>query len=157
MITKVHSIIEKYAPRHQDGHALAEQIVRESREQGYDPLFVAAVIKAESTFNPRARSNKGAQGLMQIMPATGKWLRAKNELPHGHLTDPKHNLRLGISYLRELESSYRGDKVFTLVAYNWGPGHVQSATGGKRRIPKECMTYALKILRDYQRWQSGTI
>jgi hypothetical protein len=157
VVGRVHTIIRKYAPKHQSPQELAHAIVTESRNQGYDPLFVAAVIKAESTFNAAARSNKGAQGLMQIMPATGAWLAKRNDLPRGKLTDPGHNLRLGISYLKHLESEYSGDKVFTLVAYNWGPGHVQSATGGKRRIPKECMTYARKILQDYQRWQSGLI
>ena len=94
---------------------------------------------------------------MQIMPATGAWLIEKNELPKGHLSDPDHNLRLGISYLKHLDQEYRGNKMFTLVAYNWGPGHVESAAGGKRRIPKQCLTYALKILGDYQRWRSGLI
>jgi hypothetical protein len=156
-VSRVLSIIRKYAPKNQNPHILADSIVRESRRQGYDPLFVAAVIKSESTFNPAARSHKGAQGLMQIMPATGAWLQAKNDIPRGKLTDPGHNLRLGITYLKYLEGEFSGNKMFTLVAYNWGPGHVQSATGGKARIPKECMTYALKILNDYQRWQSGLI
>jgi len=156
-VARVHSIIRKYAPKYQNPHTLAEAIVAESRSQNYDPLFVAAVIKAESTFNPMARSHKGAQGLMQIMPATGAWLAKRNDLPRGKLTDTGHNLRLGINYLKHLESEFSGNKVFTLVAYNWGPGHVRSATDGKRRIPKECMTYARKILSDYQRWQSGLI
>lgn len=156
-VHRVHSIIRKYAPKNQNPHVLADAIVRESRHQGYDPLFVAAVIKAESTFNPTARSHKGAQGLMQIMPATGNWLQSKNDIPRGKLTDPGHNLKLGIAYLKYLEREFQGNRIFTLVAYNWGPGHVQSAAGGKKRIPKECMTYALKILNDYQRWQSGLI
>jgi soluble lytic murein transglycosylase len=136
---------------------LAEAIVKESRSQAYDPLFVAAVIKAESTFNSSARSNRGAQGLMQIMPATGAWLAHKEDLPKGKLTDPGHNLKLGITYLKHLEAQFDGNKVFTLVAYNWGPGHLQKAAGGKKRIPRECLSYALKILNDYKRWQSGLI
>jgi hypothetical protein len=47
--------------------------------------------------------------------------------------------------------------VFTLVAYNWGPGHVESASGGKRRIPKECLSYAVRILSDYRRWKAGIL
>jgi hypothetical protein len=156
-ISRVYSIIRKYAPKNQDPHLLAETIVRESRRQGYDPLFVAAVIKSESTFNATARSNRGAQGLMQIMPATGSWIASRNDLPKGKLTDPGHNLQLGITYLKHLDGEFGGNKVFTLVAYNWGPGHVQKATGGKKRIPRECLTYALRILSDYKRWQSGTI
>jgi soluble lytic murein transglycosylase len=157
IVGRVHSIIKKYSPKHKSPGVLAHTIVQESAKQGVDPLFVAAVIKAESTFNNTARSNKGAQGLMQIMPATGAWLRQKHDLPSGKLSDPGHNLKVGITYLKELVGTYKGDRMFALVAYNWGPGHVDSATGGKRRIPKECMTYALKILGDYKRWRSGVI
>lgn len=154
---KIRSIVKKYAPKHKNPHLLAEVIVRESAVQGYDPLFVAAVIKSESTFNPTARSHKGAQGLMQIMPATGAWLAKKEDLPHGKLTNPGHNLKLGITYLKQLEAEFDGNRVFTLVAYNWGPGHLERAANGKRRIPAECLTYAVKILNDYRRWKAGVI
>ena len=157
MTSRVLSIIKKHAPKNRNSKILAEAIVRESLAQAYDPLFVAAVIKTESLFNPVARSNKGAQGLMQIMPATGAWLANRESLPRQRLTDTGHNLRLGITYLKQLESEYNGDRVFTLVAYNWGPGHVQMASGGKRRIPGECLRYAVRILNDYRRWKSGVI
>jgi soluble lytic murein transglycosylase len=157
MTSRVLSIIKKHAPHNRNSKLLADAIVRESLAQNYDPLFVAAVIKTESLFNPVARSHKGAQGLMQIMPATGVWLANRESLPRLKLTDTRHNLRLGITYLKQLESEYNGDRVFTLVAYNWGPGHVQMASGGKRRIPGECLRYAVRILNDYRRWKSGII
>jgi soluble lytic murein transglycosylase-like protein len=156
-LSKVYAIIKKHSPKHQAPGQLAHAIVNESIRQGVDPLLVAAVIKSESAFNPRARSHKGAQGLMQIMPATGLWLARQQNIPHGRLTDPGHNLRLGISYLKYLEESFKGDRIFALVAYNWGPGHLDSASGGRRRIPRECMTYALKIINDYKSWHSGVI
>ena len=56
-------------------------------------------------------------------------------------------------FFKELEASYGGDKVMTLVAYNWGPGHVELAGKGKRRIPGDVMRYAVKILNDYRRWR----
>jgi soluble lytic murein transglycosylase-like protein len=155
LIGKVYKIIKRYAPRHQNPQTLAEAIVSEAEAQNYDALFVAAVIKSESAFNALARSHKGAQGLMQIMPATGKWLAKEAALPRGSLTDPGHNLGLGVRYLKQLEAQYNGDRVFTLIAYNWGPGHVESAADGKRRIPPEVVTYAIKILNDYRRWRSG--
>jgi hypothetical protein len=154
---KVHSIVKKYAPKHKSPAVLADAIVKECVTQGYDPLFVAAVIKSESTFNATARSHKGAQGLMQIMPATGAWLAKKESLPHGKLTDPGHNLKLGITYLKQLEEQFNGNRVFTLVAYNWGPGHLERASVGKRKIPAESMTYAVRILNDYRRWKAGVI
>ncbi len=157
LVARVHSVIKKYSPKHTTAAQLAHAIVQESSRQGVDPLFVAAVIKSESAFNTLARSHKGAQGLMQIMPATGAWIVEQHDLPKGKLTDPGHNLRLGVSYLKYLEETYRGNRIFALVAYNWGPGHVDSASGGRRRIPKECMKYALKIMQDYRRWSSGVI
>jgi hypothetical protein len=154
MIEKVSSIIERYAPKSRSPRVLAESIVREAKEQSFDPLFVAAVIKSESAFNAMARSHKGAQGLMQIMPRTGHWLADKKQIPRGSLTDPGYNLKLGITYLRHLEELYSGDRVFVLIAYNWGPGHVDSATEGKRRVPSEVVTYAVKIMNDYRKWVS---
>lgn len=147
-------ILKKHGKPVQNGKELAAAIVREALAQNYDPVFVAAVIKSESAFNSLARSHKGAQGLMQIMPKTGAWLADQQSIPRGKLTDPGHNLKLGISYLKQLEGEYGGNRVLTLVAYNWGPGHVASASAGARRVPGEVMQYAVKILNDYRRWSS---
>ncbi len=157
IIARIYQIIKLYSPRHNNPQGLAERIVAESHAQGYDPIFVAAVIKSESTFNATARSNKGAQGLMQIMPKTGAWLAERNNIRKLRIYEEGHNLKLGIAYLKELEAEYGGDKVMTLVAYNWGPGHVLSATGGKRKIPPEVLTYAVKILNDYRRWRGDIL
>ncbi len=155
LVKKVLEVIRKYAPKRKDAAELAAAIVAESKTQQFDPLFVAAVIKSESTFNALARSNKGAEGLMQIMPRTGAWLADKQEIPRGHLTDPGYNLKLGVAYLKHLEEMYAGDRVFVLIAYNWGPGRVDSATDGKRRVPPEVVTYAVKIMNDYRKWQGS--
>lgn len=151
---QVYRILKKHGKPVQNGKDLAGAIVREAVAQNYDPVFVAAVIKSESAFNSLARSHKGAQGLMQIMPKTGVWLADQQSIPRGKLTDPGHNLKLGISYLKQLEAEYGGNRVLTLVAYNWGPGHVASASAGARRVPGEVMQYAVKILNDYRRWSS---
>jgi hypothetical protein len=153
MVSKVYSIIKTHAPKNRSARTLAEAIVSEAKREEYDPLFVAAVIKSESTFNTMARSHKGAQGLMQLMPKTGAWMADKSDIARGNLTDPGYNLKLGIKYLKELEKGYNGDRVFTLIAYNWGPGRVDSATDGRRRIPPEVVTYAVKIMNDYRRWR----
>ncbi len=151
---QVYRILKKHGKPVQNGKELASDIVREALAQNYDPVFVAAVIKSESAFNSLARSNKGAQGLMQIMPKTGAWLADQQAIPRRKLTDPGHNLKLGISYLKQLEAEYGGNRVLTLIAYNWGPGHVASASAGGRRVPGEVMQYAVKILNDYRRWSS---
>lgn len=150
---RVLKIIQLHSPKHKDPKLLAERIVRESLAQDYDPLFVAAVVKSESGFNALAKSHVGARGLMQIMPKTGAYLADKLNVRKVELYDTEQNLRLGITFLKELEEGYGGDKVMTLVAYNWGPGHVESAGKGKRRIPGEVMRYAVRILNDYRRWR----
>ena len=142
--------------REAQAFTLARSIVSESMRQGYDPLFVAAVIKSESAFNELAVSNVGAQGLMQIMPATGKYLASKRDdlaAKAVRLSDPQVNLTLGIKYLRELEDMYQGNRLLTLIAYNWGPGKLDRAIKSGRGVPAECLRYALKILKDHNYWE----
>lgn len=157
IVQQVFKIVRRYRKNHQEGVKLAARIVGEAERQGYDPLFVAAVIKSESGFNTLATSNVGAKGLMQIMPDTGRFLEQIKDVgprPQGFLTDPGYNLKLGIQYLMHLEELYHGNKMLTLIAYNWGPGHVDRTMQGKiKGVPKEVVNYALKILSDHNGWR----
>lgn len=160
LVTQVFSIIEDTNHKLSQPQRLARSIVEESLRQNFDPLFVAAVIKSESAFNEMAVSNVGAQGLMQIMPATGKYLAKKQQLESDFpqaikLSDPQVNIKLGVKYLKELEDMYDGNRLLTLVAYNWGPGKLDRAIQSGRGVPAECMHYALKILKDHNGWQQG--
>jgi soluble lytic murein transglycosylase-like protein len=157
LVQQVLRIISTTNKKQSQAPRLARSIVNEAMIQGYDPLFVAAVIKSESAFNELAVSSVGAQGLMQIMPATGKYLAAKSEsdFPQAvRLSDPQVNIKLGIQYLRELEGMYAGNRLLTLIAYNWGPGKLDRAIRSGRGVPAECLRYALKILKDHNYWET---
>jgi soluble lytic murein transglycosylase-like protein len=108
-----------------------------------DADFIASVIRAESANNPRAVSRKGAQGLMQLMPATANLLGVKNSF------DPAENVDGGVLYLRELLLRYHGDAAQALAAYNAGPQRVQKYHG----VPpyRETHAYVARVITDYNR------
>ncbi len=85
--------------------------------------LVLAVVRQESAFQTDAISRAGAQGLMQLMPATAKEVARSYSISHnpGRLSEPDHNLRLGQAYLRDLLGEFQGSYVLTLAAYNAGP------------------------------------
>ena len=107
-----------------------EEIVRYSEEFGLEPWHLAAVIRCESSFNPRAESNVGARGLMQIMPETGAWLAGKfgekDSYTDDLLFDVDKNLQYGCWYLRWLKEKFSGDLRTVTAAYHAGQGQVQS-------------------------------
>ena len=122
---KITQLISGYKTGLQKGHLdnLPDQIIHESKKYGYDPLFLAAVIITESSFNNWARSNKGALGLMQIRPATGKELASETHIKwegQPTLFDPITNIALGAYYLNKLVLRF-DDLGLALEAYNHGP------------------------------------
>jgi soluble lytic murein transglycosylase-like protein len=108
-----------------------------------DPDLVNSVISAESGFNVRAVSPKGAQGLMQLMPQTASALGVHNAF------DPQANVEGGAHYLRELLERYDFDLVKALAAYNAGPQRVQQYGG----VPPyyETKAYVARIVRDFNK------
>jgi soluble lytic murein transglycosylase-like protein len=106
---------------------LAHTLVAEARRHDLDPRLVLAVVHVESRYDTYAVSNMDAMGLMQILPSTGEWLAPQVGVEwQGPQTlfDPISNVRLGVAYLRMLLDRYDGNLSAALVAYNWGPGHV---------------------------------
>lgn len=105
-----------------------------------DSLLLAAVVEAESGFNSRVISTRGATGLMQIMPQLAG-------ADAGDLFDPATNLNLGARYIRQLSRRYDGDLELTLAAYNAGPGAVERFGG----VPpyRETTKFVQKVLRIY--------
>lgn len=108
-----------------------------------DPDLVSSVIKAESGFNVRAVSPKGAQGLMQLMPETASKLGVPDAF------DPQANVEGGTRYLRELLERYNFDLVKALAAYNAGPLRVEQYGG----VPPyyETRAYVARVVKDFNK------
>jgi soluble lytic murein transglycosylase-like protein len=110
--------------------------------------LILAVMAVESNFDPRALSDKGAMGLMQLMPATAR------ELFVSDAWDPGQNIEGGTRYLRLLANQYSGDMVRTLAAYNAGPDAVRRAGDTVPNIP-ETQEYVRKVVALYQAYKAG--
>jgi soluble lytic murein transglycosylase-like protein len=110
--------------------------------------LIIAVMAVESNFDARALSDKGAMGLMQLMPATAR------DLYVADAWDPAQNIEGGARYLRILANQYSGDLVKTLAAYNAGPDAVRRAGEGVPDIP-ETREYVRKVVALYQAFKTG--
>jgi len=120
-----------------------ENIVRSASDRyDVDPDLVWAVMKAESNFNPRAVSRKGARGLMQLMPATARLLEVDD------IYNPTENVNGGVRYLRSLLNRFRGNRRLALAAYNAGAKAVEQY----KNVPPyaETREYVRRVL-DYYR------
>jgi len=103
-------------------------IRREAARNGLDPAWVAAEIRAESVFDPNARSSANARGLMQVVPATGAAEAKRLGLPWRGvetLHDPDANIAIGTAYLRKVLDRYGGKPYFAIAGYNAGPTPLQ--------------------------------
>lgn len=128
--------------------AVTDAIVKEARNHGMDPYFVMAVISGESSFNPLAIGPVGEIGMMQIRPATGKWMAEKIKFKwkgENTLRDPVANIKLGTAYLAWLREKFDNHGQLYLAAYNMGPKSVKTALG-KHVWPKD---YPMHVMKRY--------
>ena len=126
-----------------------EEMIRQASKQfQVDSSLIKAIIKAESDFDHRAVSNKGAQGLMQLMPCTADDMNVKN------CFDPKENILGGTRYFSLLLKRFNNNKTLALAAYNAGPEEVESRQG----IPpfEETRTFVERVMNYYQSYNGGT-
>lgn len=145
------SLIEKYA-----------------EEYNLSPAYVSAIIRNESSFDPKAESGAGARGLMQLMPDTAEWIARKLQVSgyaFERMLDPESNIRFGCWYLNYLSRLFRGDPVAVTAAYHAGQGQVKiwlsdpalSEDGYTITLPSlpegPTKNYVGKVTRDYGIYQ----
>ncbi|HVT05759.1 MAG TPA: lytic transglycosylase domain-containing protein [Thermoanaerobaculia bacterium] len=120
-------------------------IYSEAKKNDIKPELLAAVVQTESRFVPTARSHRGAIGLMQMLPKTGRWMGASD------LTNPAQNVQAGAKYLRYLNDRFDGDQKKVIAAYNAGEGNVRRFHG----IPpfSETRKYVDRVLGHQQDFQ----
>lgn len=150
---EVEAVIEQLAPLARqmgdaERDALAATLVEASREHGLPPAFVLAVIEVESRFDPYAVSPVGALGLMQVLPSTGAPVARRLGIAwRGPQTlfEADANVRIGVSYLRELIDRYANVRA-ALAAYNWGPSEIDARLRSGTVLPAR---YVERVLDAY--------
>ncbi|ANY87300.1 MULTISPECIES: lytic transglycosylase domain-containing protein [Pseudomonas] len=128
------------------GRPYAELVAKAAEAHGVPQALLHALIKAESGYNPKARSPRGAAGLMQLMPDTAKEMGVKDVL------DPASNLQGGARYLKRMLTLFDNDITLAVAAYNAGPDAVISR-GGVVPPFAETRRYVPNVLRDYRKLQ----
>ena len=141
------------------------EISQRATEYRFDPLLIAAVVRTESKFNPQATSGRGARGLMQVMPETGRWAAGQlgvQSFSEDQLYEPLTNVWLGTWYLDSLRREFSGDIVLALAAYNGGRQNVRewlstAQWNGEHQnidqIPfRETREFIRRVMTDYNRY-----
>ena len=106
--------------------AMAAMIRENAKRYGLEEEQLQAVILTESRYDPKAVSETGARGVMQLMPDTAAWIAKESGLPATDLHKTEENIPLGAWYLDYLLKTYKGNKILALAAYNAGHGNVDA-------------------------------
>ncbi|MBS1806698.1 MAG: lytic transglycosylase domain-containing protein [Acidobacteria bacterium] len=131
------------------GNLSLDQMIKQSAQRnGVDQRLIMAVMRQESSFNPRATSYKGARGLMQLMPATASRFGVTD------IYDPAQNIEGGTRYLRFLLNTFNGDIELALAGYNAGE-HAVFRYGNRIPPYRETQDYVRKISAHYERLTTG--
>jgi soluble lytic murein transglycosylase len=144
------------------------QMTAMARATGVDPYLLLSIARQESLFRPRAVSHAGATGVMQLMPATARYLAriepAVTDDDFNHLTHPARSIRMGAYYMMRMIERSEGNLVFALGSYNGGPGNMAK---WRRAYPasdldafidavpfRETRGYIRKVLGNYAAYRS---
>jgi soluble lytic murein transglycosylase-like protein len=129
-------------------HLYHEFVVQTAGQYQIDPSLIKAIIMAESGYNPKAVSKKGAKGLMQLMPETAEALGVED------IFNPRQNISGGVQYFRDLVNRFNGDVKMALAAYNAGSRYVQNYNG----VPpfKATRHYIKKVFKYYKQYKKQT-
>ena len=129
--------------------SIDEAVDKASKKYNVDKKLILSVINQESSFNPNAVSSSGAQGLMQLMPATARELGVRNSF------DVQQNVEGGTKYLKGLLDMYGNSKEMALAAYNAGAGSVKNRgmhnANEVYKMPAETQNYVKKIITNYNK------
>jgi soluble lytic murein transglycosylase-like protein len=125
-----------------------EHVLAAAKQHDVEPALIHAVISAESGYDPKATSGKGARGLMQLIPATGARYGAKD------LLDPKQNIDAGTRYLKDLMAMFGQDLRLAVAAYNAGEGAVLRY--GTIPPYAETRAYVPRVLAYYRRYRDAS-
>jgi soluble lytic murein transglycosylase-like protein len=132
-------------------HPYAKEIERAAREAGVDPALVHAIVFVESGYDAKARSPKGAVGLMQVLPETAARFGVRDPRQ-----SPEANLRAGTRYLRALMTLFNNRLDLVLAAYNAGENSVLGHGGAIPPYP-ETRAYVPAVLSKYREWRRGDL
>ena len=138
-----------------DVATIAKVIQKESKKHDYDWRLILAIIKTESHFDTRAISNKGARGLMQVLPGTAEWLSPKLGLKYrgsDSLYEPEYNVKLGTYYLHMLHQQY-GSMEKAIAAYNRGPSGLARYLRQGREFPPK---YLVRVMDNYKEFKANS-
>jgi soluble lytic murein transglycosylase-like protein len=129
-------------------HLYHKFIVQTASQYQVDPALIKAIIMAESGYNPKAVSKRGAKGLMQLMPETAEALGVED------IFNPRQNISGGVQYFRHLVNRFNGDVKLALAAYNAGSRYVRNYDG----VPpfKATRYYIKKVFKYYRQYKKQT-
>ncbi len=131
-----------------DADKLAQAIINASSKYNYDPIFLLAIIKTESRFNPNAVGTAGEIGLMQIKPSTAEWIAKKKKFPwvnKEELFNPEYNIHLGALYFKYLKKSMNSKASDYIAAYNMGPANLRRLPADDTKAP----AYFERVIKNY--------